>query len=200
MKTTRPYTMGARADRVEQTRRRILVAALALSEKKMTIEITLEDMAAAAGVSVQTVLRHFGTRDGVIEAAAQAARADVVEERLSPPGDVAAAVRTVIAHYERRGDFVLRMLGQAFADERIRAVVEPGKELHRGWVQEVFAPQLAARRANEREALTDLLVVATDLYTWQLLRRDRGLTVKQVESRMRRLVDAVLESESRRSS
>ncbi len=57
MKTTRAYTMGARADRVEQTRRRILQAALTLSETKMTIEITLEDMAAAAGVSVPTTSR-----------------------------------------------------------------------------------------------------------------------------------------------
>jgi len=42
------------------------------------------------------------------------------------------------------------------------------------------------------EALADLLVVGTDLYTWVLLRRDRGLTRAQTEQRMIMLVEAVL--------
>jgi AcrR family transcriptional regulator len=195
MKTTRPYSMGVRADRVADTRRRVLGAVLALSEEKMTIEITLDDVAARAKVSVQTILRHFTTRDGLLDAAVQAATEDVVEERRTPPGDVGAAVRTIVEHYERRGDFVLRMLGQAFADERIRAVVEPGKSLHRSWVQVTFQPQLDAGPIGDRESLIDLLVVATDVYTWQLLRRDRGLERDDVESRMRRLVRAILPTE-----
>lgn len=199
MKQTRTYTMGARADRVAQTRRRILHAALTVSMQKMTIEITLDDVASQAGVSVQTVLRHFGSRDGLIDAAVEAAKNEVVEERRCPVGDVEAAVRTVVAHYEQRGDFVLRLLGQAFADERIRGIVQPGKLLHRVWVEDVFAPQLEARHDRERESLTDVLVVATDVHTWQLLRRDRQLDTDQVEARMCQLVHAVLGPDPRRT-
>ena len=46
--------------------------------------------------------------------------------------------------------------------------------MHREWVQTVFAPYLPAAEAA-REARVDLLVVATDVYTWKQLRRDRGL-------------------------
>ena len=199
MKQTRTYTMGARADRVAQTRRRILHAALTVSMQKMTIEITLDDVASQAGVSVQTVLRHFGSRDGLIDAAVEAAKNEVEQERRCPVGDVEAAVHTVVAHYEQRGDFVLRLLGQAFADERIQGIVEPGKLLHRVWVEDVFAPQLEARHDRERESLTDVLVVATDVHTWQLLRRDRQLDTDQVEARMCQLVHAVLGPDPRRT-
>jgi hypothetical protein len=36
-----------------------------------------------------------------------------------------------------------------------------------------------------------LLVVATDVYTWKLLRRDRKLTRAQVEERLLRLITAI---------
>ena len=47
-------------------------------------------------------------------------------------------------------------------------------------------------------ALTDLLVVATDVYTWKLLRRDRKLSQAQVERRLLRLVAAILDPGRRR--
>ena len=64
------------------------------------------------------------------------------------------------------------------------------RRLHRAWVRDTFAPFLAT--AVDPEALTDLLVVATDVYTWKLLRRDRGLSRDRTEQRMRALVDALL--------
>jgi hypothetical protein len=36
------------------------------------------------------------------------------------------------------------------------------------------------------------LVVATDVYTWKLLRRDRGLSVEDVRDRMMLISNAVL--------
>ncbi|GIF49888.1 TetR family transcriptional regulator [Asanoa ferruginea] len=189
MESRRGYTMRARSDAKAATRQRILRSVLELSEEKMTIEITLDEVAARAGTSVQTVLRHFGSRDGLLDEAVAAASAEVVEERRAPAGDPAAAVRVVVAHYERRGDFVLRMLSQEH-DPRIAAVVGPGKLLHRAWVEEMFGPLLA--RPADREALVDLLVVATDVYAWKLLRRDRGLDAATVEARMLALVDAIL--------
>ena len=40
--------------------------------------------------------------------------------------------------------------------------------------------------------MVDLLVVATDVYTWKLLRRDRRLSVRRTCERMESLVRAVL--------
>jgi predicted acylesterase/phospholipase RssA len=56
-------------------------------------------------------------------------------------------------------------------------------------VTDVFAPF-----AGPRDPLIELLVVATDVYTWKLLRVDRGLSRATAERRMRILVDAVLAS------
>lgn len=182
--------MGARAEAMAGTRRRILRAVRDLAFETLNLAPTLETVADRAGVSVQTVLRHFGDRDSLLDAALDAATAETVAEREAPAGDVAAAVRIIVDHYELRGDFVVHLLGHEQDDSRYSRITEPGRVLHRKWVTDVFAPQLAGR--DDAEALTDLLVVATDVFTWKLLRRDRGLSRPETESRIRRLVDAVL--------
>ena len=83
--------MTARARAVEETRGRILDAVLLLHEQRLSADISLADVADEAGVSVQTVLRHFGSREGLIDAAIERATADVEAERRSDPGDVAGA-------------------------------------------------------------------------------------------------------------
>jgi AcrR family transcriptional regulator len=193
--STRPYTMRARALSVAETRLRIVVAMRDLVTETLDLSPTLDAVAARAGVSVQTVLRHYGTRDGLFDAAVEAVVRDVTEERRAPVGDVDAAVRVLVDHYEARGDLVLRMLAREPDDERMTKVVGPGRALHREWVRTVFEPYLRAAPANDREPLTDLLVVATDVYAWKLLRRDRGLGRAATENRLRRLVRAVLPQE-----
>jgi AcrR family transcriptional regulator len=190
MNTTRTYTMTARARAVEETRGRIIDACVALHGERPVTEIGLDDIAVRAGVSVQTVLRHFGSRAGLEEASFERAQQAVADERRTPVGDVAAAVHVIVDHYERRGDMALLMLAQETHQDLMARITEQGKALHRTWVGEVFAPFLA--RADDAEVLTDLLVVATDVYTWKLLRRDRGLSRDRTESRIRRLVEALL--------
>jgi AcrR family transcriptional regulator len=199
MKTKRAYVMRARAAAAEETRRRILGATMELSHEKMTLDIVLVDIAQRAGVSVQTILRHFGTRDGLFDATETFAREQVTEERATPPGDVPAAVRVLLDHYELRGDAVLRLLGQEFFDARAQRITDQGRRVHRSWVEDVFAPQLAAYPETDRAALTDLLVVATDVYTWKLLRRDRGLDRAQTERRVFHLIDVLLTSTMERN-
>lgn len=194
MKTKREYVMRARAAASEETRRRILSATMELFHEKMTLEIVLADIARRAGVSVQTILRHFSTRDGLFDATEAFAREQITEERATPAGDVPAAVRVLLDHYERRGDAVLRLLGQEFFDARAQRVTDQGRRVHRSWVEGVFAPQLAAHPESDRAALTDLLVVATDVYTWKLLRRDRSLDRAQTEQRVLHLINALLTS------
>jgi AcrR family transcriptional regulator len=190
MNTTRTYTMTARARAVEETRGRIIDACVALHGERPVTGIGLDDIAVRAGVSVQTVLRHFGTRAGLEEASFERAQQAVADERRTPVGDVAAAVHVIVDHYERRGDMALLMLAQETHQDLMARITEQGKALHRAWVGEVFAPFLA--EADDGEVLTDLLVVATDVYTWKLLRRDRGLSRDRTESRIRRLVEALL--------
>ncbi|WBB70085.1 TetR/AcrR family transcriptional regulator [Micromonospora sp. WMMD812] len=196
MKSKRQYVMRARADATAQTRQRILQAVFDLHEEKLSVDIALDDVASRAGVSVQTVLRHFGSRDNLIEATTEFANELIVQERRAPAGDLRAAVRAIFDHYELRGDSALMLLAQEFTEPRARRITDNGRKVHREWVKEVFAPQLDQCSATDAEARTDLLVVATDVYTWKLLRRDRGLSRRRAEQRVRQLIDAVLALET----
>lgn len=192
MNNTRKYTMRARAAGVAETRRRILDATFALSADRLIPEISLEAVAQGAGVSVQTVLRQFGSRAKLFEATAEHASHVVSTEREAPPGDIPTALRVLVDHYERRGDATVMMLAQESTDAVVASVVQRGRSMHRQWVLDVFAPLLRPLDRSDSDVAVDLLVVATDVYTWKLLRRDRALGRDDVEHRMTRLVDAVL--------
>ncbi|MDQ1512207.1 MAG: hypothetical protein QOC59_49 [Microbacteriaceae bacterium] len=191
MGTTRQYRMAARGEAVEQTRARILDAVGAIAFEDLELDPTLETVAARAGVSVQTVLRHYGTRAALLEAAARGATAEVVAERTPSSGDPDAALAALVQHYERRGPLVLVLLARERTDPPIAAITESGRRLHREWVSDVFGGRLPADPAA-REALLDQLVVATDVYAWKLLRGDRGLSPTVVRERMRAMTDALL--------
>ncbi|MEO9104130.1 MAG: TetR/AcrR family transcriptional regulator, partial [Terrimesophilobacter sp.] len=186
-KTERQYSMTNRTMTAEATRNRILQATLELATEKLTVEIVLVDVAERAGVTVQTLLRHFGSRKRLFDAAVAAGADQIVSERGSPVGDIGEAVRVVVDHYESRGDWSIALLGQEASDERIKDVTGLGKQVHRDWVHTVFSPQLSEVTASARPGIEDLLAVATDVYTWKLLRRDRGLSRTEVEKRMRYL-------------
>ena len=188
MKTKRPYTMGARAEAVAETRRRIVEALFDLGRERMFPDISLDDVAAAADVSVQTILRHFKSRAGLTEATMEHAIATVTEERHAPVGDVDTAVAVIVDHYEDRGQMALLMLAQEPSDPQVAELTRRGRALHRTWVKDVFAPF-----AGPHDPLIDLLVVATDVYTWKLLRLDRRYSRARTEQLMRRLVGSLLE-------
>lgn len=188
MKTTRKYRMDTREQAVAQTRERILGALFELAADRVFPDISLDDVAAEAGVSVQTILRHFGSRAGLIEATMEHALARVAGERETPVGDVERAVRVIVDHYERRGRTALLMLSQEHADPAVGDLTRRGRRMHRTWVTEVFAPFVQ----DGDDELVDLLVIATDVYTWKILRLDRRLSRARTEARIHRLVSTVL--------
>jgi AcrR family transcriptional regulator len=189
MKTTRSYTMGARAEAVAQTRRRIIEALFEIGRERMLPDISLDDVAATADVSVQTILRHFKSRAGLVEATMDHAIATVTEERHAPVGDVGAAVAVIVGHYEDRGQTALLMLAQESSDPQVAELTRRGRAMHRAWVREVLAPS-----AGPRDPLIDLLVVATDVYTWKLLRIDRRYSRARTEQLIYRMATTLLDS------
>jgi len=199
MNSERGYSMENRSAAMSQTRQRILHGTLELATEKLTVEIVLAEVAARAGVTVQTILRHFASRDGLFDAAVEFAGQEIAAERAAPVGDISAALDALVDHYERRGDWVIALLGQENSDERIRSITTPGKQLHREWVEQVFASQLFGQTGVAFTMLVDLLVVATDVYTWKLLRRDGSLGRDETQQRMRHLVDAILASPRERN-
>jgi AcrR family transcriptional regulator len=172
----RTYRMVARAEAAAATRDRLLVSAWSHFAERPFERVRLADVARDAGVSVQTLHAHFGTKDALFVAAWGRRIAPEGARRLSAaPGDVSAAIKVLYDSYDRDGDAVLRLLAQ---EERIAAVhemAEAGRRWHRGWVERTFEPLVQGSSGAEREGRLVALVVATDLLTWKLLCREMGL-------------------------
>jgi AcrR family transcriptional regulator len=190
----RPYRMGARAEAAEATGVRILDAAIEVFWQQPTDQISLDEVARLAGVSVQTVIRRFGGKDGLLVAAADREAARVTRQRAeAPAGDVPGAIRVLVDHYEELGDQVLRLLAEEARVPALRELAERGRAGHRAWCAAVFAPALASRRGIDRARLLAQLVAVCDVYVWKLLRRDAGLSRRQTELAMTELVRPLLE-------
>jgi AcrR family transcriptional regulator len=189
--TTRTYRQTRRADATERTRAAILDAAQELFRDDPQLDPSLEAVAARAGVSTRTVIRQFGSKEGLLEAAIAAGVAATQATRHAEPGDVAGAVRAIVAHYEGMGDEVMRWLSLADRLPVVRRVTERGTETHYEWVEEVFAADLEGLPHGERRARRAALATATDVYVWHLLRRREGLGREATQSAMLGLVEGV---------
>jgi AcrR family transcriptional regulator len=173
--TGRAYRQTRRADTTGRTREAIVTAARDLFREDPQVDPSLEAVAARAGVSTRTVIRQFGSKEGLFEAAIVAGVEDAATTRHAEPGDVDGAVRAIVAHYEAMGNEVMRWLALAERLPFVRRVTERGAESHLEWVEAVFAPDLEGLGRGERRARRAALATATDVYVWHLLRRREGL-------------------------
>ncbi len=193
----RPYRQVARAAATEETRRRIVAAFAAALERLWLDEITLDDVAAAAGTTRQTVIRLFGGKDGLLAAVAERMSEEVARRRALPRAATPPAIaHAIVEDYEASGDMVARLLAQEGRHPALGTVLARGRRGHRAWVTEVFAAPLAAAPQAAREALVDRLVLATDVYSWKLLRRDMGRSRCATEAAVAALIAAILAERS----
>jgi AcrR family transcriptional regulator len=175
--------MDARRAAAEATRERILDVARQAFLDGWYDEVTIGGIAKDAGVSGQTVLNHFGDKESLLMTAAQRFNAEVRSVRwAADPGDVDGVVDALLNDYEVTGDGVIRLLATEERVPAIRPLLKQGRAGHRQWVEEMFG----------RPDLVLELIVATDAYTWKLLRRDQGLTKEQTADSICKTVKALL--------
>ena len=188
MKTRKAYSMDLRAAAAEATRERILDAATEAFLEHWYDDVTIASVAERAGVSGQTVINHFGGKEQLAAAAHARIGEQMVSRRYTPEaGDVPALVEALVDDYEATGDAVVRLLALEEKIPSLRPLLARGRAGHREWVETMFqAPELLAE-----------LVVATDVYTWKLLRRDQGLSREDTLASMLRIVQALLERRTR---
>jgi len=181
---TRSYSMDLRAAAVEATRERILEAAAEAFLERWYDDITIAEVAKRAGVSGQTVINHFGNKEGLATTTYERVGEQITSLRYTPePGDVVGLVEALIEDYERTGDAIIRLLALEERVPSLQPLLARGRDSHRDWVEEMFlAPELVPE-----------LVVATDVYTWKRLRRDQGLSREQTTAAVMRIVEALLE-------
>src|SRR5947209_15387769 len=101
---TRRYEMRARMDTTQATRDAIVAAALSAVVAERSVAVTLGSVADRAGITVKTVLRHFGSREALIDAAWARMMDDILAERGVPADEPARALAVLIEHYEDRGE------------------------------------------------------------------------------------------------
>jgi AcrR family transcriptional regulator len=172
MNTQRPYSMTRRAEQASSTADRIAEAAVELFMNQRFADVTLAAIAGAAGVSHQTVLNHFESKEGVAYAVAERVSDATDDARADPPvGDPAAAVAILIDDYERMGDANVRWAMDAAQLGSLTSFLERARRSHRAWLATAFQDRLPTA-PDDRDLVLTALYAATDVYTWKLLRRD----------------------------
>lgn len=203
----RSYKQVARAKAQEHTRETLLQAAAEEVERDGWKQASLESVAERAGVTKQTALRHFGSKQGLLDAVINRTSSIVVKERAEAPiGDIPGAVANLMRHYERYGEIVTRLLpyrdavvrvfGQDKRDSLVRRAVDSGHEVHEDWVLRTFEPQLAILDPPTRRRRLAQLVAVCDVYMWKILRRDLGLDVPRAEEALVELIERLVSGDT----
>ncbi len=183
--------MTARAAAAAATAEQILDAATDVFYE--TGDLPLDAVAAGAGVSVQTVIRRFGGREGLLAAGLERESGRVRDQRdQALVGDVGDAVRVLLDHYDEHGDRVLSLLALEHRSPTAAEVLAQGRLLHRAWCERVFAPALARLDGAARVRRLAQLVAVTDVLTWKLLHRDAGLARPDVDLALRELLQPLM--------
>jgi AcrR family transcriptional regulator len=186
--------MSLRARRSAATAERIREAGWARFSTRSYDEVTLAEVAEAAGVSVPTVRSHFGSKEDLFLAGYIAWGMEAVQNRQAAmEADPAAAIRQLLCDYERQGEVSLHLIAEEDRFPAVREMTDGGRAYHRWWLEEVFAESLAGLGKADRERRLAQLFLLTDLGSWKLLRRDLGLSARRAEAAVLGSVEALIE-------
>jgi AcrR family transcriptional regulator len=188
----RPYRQTARAESAAATARRIVEAFLNRLREQWYDEITLDQVAGDAGVTVQTVVRRFGGKAGLLAEAVLEMGRRAKQRRATPPGNLEQLVRNLVGDYEETGDTIIRLLAVEPRHAALHEHLALARRWHRDWIARVFADDLEQLEAKVRPSVLDALVVATDVYTWKLLRRDMARGVAAVQAAIAGMIRSTL--------
>lgn len=192
----RAYRLGARAESMARTREAILRSSAEAFWSAPSSDITLETVAEGAGVTVQSILRHFGTKSALV-AATVAWQTERVSTTRDPSAvtDASSAVDQLVAHYEEIGDGVLRLLSEERRMPELSAIVEQGRRFHQEWCRTVFSRTLLSLPPGERRVRLAQLVAVCDVYMWKLLRRDARLSRRATGAALLQILQPLVEGD-----
>lgn len=183
--------MKTRADSASATKARVLACAEELARTNLFDSATLEAVADGAGTTVRTVLRIFGNKELLFSAALDSIGFSMIGP--SHQGDTGATLGVLYDFYEKYGDMVIRWLADELRVTAISEHLRIGRRNLRNWVREAFTPALSRQSAAERKETLNALIVALDVYTWKLLRRDFGLGRNAAEAVVLRMLAGLLQ-------
>lgn len=185
--------MTTRGRTQQSTKRRIAEAALELFKARDYEDVSLKDIARAAGVSHQTVLNHFDSKAGVLPACAEVFSEQVAGLNADvTPGDVLSVVRVTCDRYEEIGDVNARWADIAPRVPGLEPLIAHGRRNFQSWLADVLSEHLPDDDPSERRRVLVGLHAALEVHTWRFLRRDLGLSRADTEAQLCDLVLGVL--------
>lgn len=175
----RTYHMTERAEQVARNNRRIMDAMAELWLEMPLSELTLDKVAERSGVTVRTILRKFGSREGLLQACVEDGGGFTEKRMQVTQGDIPAALDAMLEEYERMGDALIRTLTVEFEFPSTREMLHKGRLIHREWCTKVFEPFLPPETSEKYETVLSAFIASTEFYLWKLLRKDLGKSREQ---------------------
>ena len=145
---TREYRMRARQDAVAATRERILGAAYELWAERPYDQVSIGAIAKSAGVSRQTVIRQFGTKDELAFAVVDWQKPHESAFRAAEAGDIEGAIARLVDRYETMGDANVRVLEMSGRVPAIDYLLEVSRAGHFAWIEQTLLSGAADDRSN----------------------------------------------------
>jgi AcrR family transcriptional regulator len=188
--------------RAERTRDAIVGALLALLEEGV-MSPPAELVAERAGVSRRVLFNHFKDREDLLTRAAARRFETIVALRPELPleGSTETRARAFFAAIGRFYDHVapVRRAALLFAHESavITSHMAEATRMHRAAAAAVFAPEIEAAAACERESLARALAAVTSFSFWDELRRNQELSFEASTRALERFVEGLFVHERR---
>ena len=176
------YNLKARAERYQQTRQRIVEAAVELHRTYGATQTTITDIAKKAGVQRRTVYNHFPDELSLFKACSAHNRA------LNPPPEpepwklipdpeerLRRALAEVYAYYRRNEQMIANVTRDAQANPNTRKVLEP-RVKHQERMRDALAAGWEQQRDGQlcHKLLYGALWMALEFQTWHTLVRQQG--------------------------
>jgi AcrR family transcriptional regulator len=193
--STRSYTLKRRAERQEETKQRIVDAAVELHSTLGPAHTSVQAIADLAGVTRPTVYAHFPDARSLLMACS-----GHVAETMPPP-DVSAwkaidnpaqrlevALGAVYAYYERQE----QLLDNVHRDAAVMPVVAEVAQYRSRYLDDALQVLVAGwpARGATRTRLRRAIGHALEFRTWQSLVRGQGCSITEAVNLMVALVEA----------
>lgn len=180
MEKKRTYQMLERAEQVARNDRKIMDAMADLWLELPLSELTLDKVSQRSGVTVRTILRKFGSKDGLFKACIEYDGDRFTQKRMDvAPGDLPGIIEALLEEYERMGDALIRTLTVEYEFPSTQEMLKKARTIHRDWCVMAFEPFLPPKTSDHYETILSAFIAATEFYLWKLLRRDLGKSPEQ---------------------
>jgi AcrR family transcriptional regulator len=198
---TRSYTAARRRGSPKSVDR-VLEAAERLIKQDAFHTATMDELAAAAGVSRATVFNRFGSKLGVLQAlfsrAMEGPEMDAIREALEiedPVASLEAVIDASCAIWEAEGYIHEQLQAIVVLEPDASALIVEQKEVQRAEIQGLV--RRLAKAGALREGLSEARAAATihtltSLESFLWLRREYGLSLRQTRDTITELARTVL--------